>query len=1038
MIRRVAESSASASAASAAPSIVGQALVGSGRPLEASTRADMEGRFGRDFGDVRIHDDHGAAKSAAAIDALAYTAGSHIVFGRGHYAPQTDAGRRLLAHELAHVAQQYAASGYAELLTARRQPTPPPGEPRDNGAPAPAPAPTPATPATTPEPAPTGPQGAAAFVPLYKGKTLSTDPKAMRAMLDGIAAEGGLSAAEEFASELANPPANSHEPFVGFMLAGGGFSDTAQAIISTVQTQYSALASDWNKFLGTFDDAATTQTRFILQQSETRVKAEQLRYGVTSKRDRIPGFTPFADPAAKKGLADAAGELVAKRRVLDDLVTQQASLTKEELIDPEAGTTMTVVPKENQAKFNSVGRQIEAARVAVDQVRALKEGDFPILAAYAPEGRANTAALAAIAANPETGAGASSLAQVIDDRLDNIAEVMSALDDGRVDVWKSPVVVGGTKRQLGVAPGSWQDRAVEDRRKEGKPLALEDALITAVAIGIGLIAAIPTAGASVEVAAAVAGAELATVAISAYGVASAVQDYQLEKAQTGTDFDKARAISQEDPSLLWVAISIVGLALDLKDAARIFSEVGPIIRRALTAETAEAFKQGLEELAKEPAAKRVPGLIDQVEARYGSAEGIAEREKATAARTLQKEVLVEAESMVLAEAVGGSGHTIKVTKSGWLVRCSECATLRLYYAQELVGSPEFVGKLRAAEDLAAKAAAAEKAGEKEEAKRLAEQSRQLADALTEDMDKARRARLIEQPRLGTSRAGVRLTLDPAELSNALKQVESDLSKLGLEPDAITRILQKSPNVDHMRGQLVEEVHADAVKKALTTPKGREALLGKGAPGGLEFIDGHRIRNRDGRLITDGVVGVLDRDKGTLHIVAISEAKAGQDAAEGLTKRLTRLTEADRAELRKVAAEDIVKMNAKRAKQGLGPVDFTLDDYIKELQREYVQGEAGGQPLSVLERMTEVVDDKAEALPHELVVDGERVRVEMKSPRFLIATPSDVDVKTVPATLKGEGITAALTPVTMTEGQVSAVFEPVIALVDEAEKAAQAP
>ena len=128
-IRRIAESSASRSAASAAPSIVGQALAGSGRPLEASTRADMEGRFGRDFGDVRIHADHSAAKSAAAINALAYTAGSHIAFGQGRYAPQTDAGRRLLAHELAHVGQQNAGA------VIRRQ------TPEDAGAP-PAPAPT--------------------------------------------------------------------------------------------------------------------------------------------------------------------------------------------------------------------------------------------------------------------------------------------------------------------------------------------------------------------------------------------------------------------------------------------------------------------------------------------------------------------------------------------------------------------------------------------------------------------------------------------------------------------------------------------------------------------------------------------------------------------------------------------------------------------------------------------------------------------------------------------------------------------------------
>ena len=86
-----------------------QALATSGRPLDPSTQTDMEARLGRDFGDVRIHIDQGAAKSADAIGALAYAAGSHIVFGQGHYAPRSDAGRRLLAHELAHTVQQGAA-----------------------------------------------------------------------------------------------------------------------------------------------------------------------------------------------------------------------------------------------------------------------------------------------------------------------------------------------------------------------------------------------------------------------------------------------------------------------------------------------------------------------------------------------------------------------------------------------------------------------------------------------------------------------------------------------------------------------------------------------------------------------------------------------------------------------------------------------------------------------------------------------------------------------------------------------------------------
>lgn len=66
----------------------------------------MEPRLGHDFSSVAIHDGPAAAKAAAALDARAFTVGRDIVFGARQYAPETREGRRLIAHELAHVVQQ--------------------------------------------------------------------------------------------------------------------------------------------------------------------------------------------------------------------------------------------------------------------------------------------------------------------------------------------------------------------------------------------------------------------------------------------------------------------------------------------------------------------------------------------------------------------------------------------------------------------------------------------------------------------------------------------------------------------------------------------------------------------------------------------------------------------------------------------------------------------------------------------------------------------------------------------------------------------
>jgi hypothetical protein len=66
----------------------------------------MEQRFRYDFSNVRIHTDETAEQSARDVSANAYTVKHNVVFGAGQYAPETQKGRRLIAHELTHVVQQ--------------------------------------------------------------------------------------------------------------------------------------------------------------------------------------------------------------------------------------------------------------------------------------------------------------------------------------------------------------------------------------------------------------------------------------------------------------------------------------------------------------------------------------------------------------------------------------------------------------------------------------------------------------------------------------------------------------------------------------------------------------------------------------------------------------------------------------------------------------------------------------------------------------------------------------------------------------------
>lgn len=93
-----------------------EALAEPGRGLDPGTLELMSSRFGHDFSGVLLHTGARAARSASALQARAYTLGSHIVFGAGQYEPQTQTGRHLLAHELAHVAQQPDSSQVAAKL----------------------------------------------------------------------------------------------------------------------------------------------------------------------------------------------------------------------------------------------------------------------------------------------------------------------------------------------------------------------------------------------------------------------------------------------------------------------------------------------------------------------------------------------------------------------------------------------------------------------------------------------------------------------------------------------------------------------------------------------------------------------------------------------------------------------------------------------------------------------------------------------------------------------------------------------------------
>jgi hypothetical protein len=100
---------------SAVPPVVHEVLRSPGHALDKNIRGFMASRFGQDFSRVRVHTDSNAAQSASSVDASAYTVGEHLVFNRGQYSPNSNAGRKLIAHELTHVLQQSSGTPAGNL-----------------------------------------------------------------------------------------------------------------------------------------------------------------------------------------------------------------------------------------------------------------------------------------------------------------------------------------------------------------------------------------------------------------------------------------------------------------------------------------------------------------------------------------------------------------------------------------------------------------------------------------------------------------------------------------------------------------------------------------------------------------------------------------------------------------------------------------------------------------------------------------------------------------------------------------------------------
>jgi division protein CdvB (Snf7/Vps24/ESCRT-III family) len=422
----------------------------------------------------------------------------------------------------------------------------------------------------------------------HEGYQLTADRETMSALLDRMVAEKGWDATRLWAGRFINRgplgPTLGDDP------------DLVGRITQRLKTETTQMEAKVKELIRNFQAAAVDDTKLLLNNSEKQVKAEATRYGLKVSGYVFKDYSMDAGPL-RTGLQDASKALAIKRRECDQL---RATFLKAQT--SPAG------------ELNPGLKYARTAWVAQEDVyhnlAKQKQGDYPILAAYTTVDEA-ASKLEELSTQDASGV-AKNLMKTVEDRLKNIETVRDEIGD-RFSIWKTPQIIALTKKTM--AAEAWQNRAIDDHARAEKAAAGDQAKIfAAIALGLGLLAAIPTGGSSVLASMAVAGAALGA-AYSMYNLYEHYKDYSLASAESGSAFEKAAAVCEDEPSMMWLATDLIDLGMNVVGAAVAFKA----LRAAMIAAQAsklERLPQVIEEanrlgLTSEMRARVVAKIIEQ-------------------------------------------------------------------------------------------------------------------------------------------------------------------------------------------------------------------------------------------------------------------------------------------------------------------------------------------------------------------------------------------------------------------------------------------
>ena len=271
-------------------------------------------------------------------------------------------------------------------------------------------------------------------------------------------------------------------------------------------------------------------------------KAETARKQAEGMRAVLPTgavpLTPGAPPAAPSPIAPGV------------TVAPSASLTEEQSTKQswkEAEDDFRTSAKDATTKYAALGPLVLGGEDTAEKLRAFSKQN-----------------------DQEAG---QNLGEQFSQKLANIETVRAELGK-RFSIWTQPIIISIVHQKMASGPG--EQRLVADKAKDVKQ-DIEDTkkMYASIALGVGLLAAIPTGGAGAPAATFLAGvamtAAVGSAALSAYTAFEESKEYLLQSAASNTSLDRANQISEGEPSLLFLAIDIAAAITDLGAAKAAFT-----------------------------------------------------------------------------------------------------------------------------------------------------------------------------------------------------------------------------------------------------------------------------------------------------------------------------------------------------------------------------------------------------------------------------------------------------------------------------------